>query len=407
MKILVVQETDWIKRGPHQQHHLMERLSLRGHQIRVIDYQLLWRKEARKNLYSKRQVLQRISKVHKEANITLLRPAMVKIPGLDYLSLIFSHKKEIARQVKKFRPEIIVGFGILNTYLAMKLAKKNGISFIYYLIDVLHTLVPVRSLRWVAKILEKKTLKNSDGVIVINDKLKDYAIEMGSDPDRTYLVRAGVDFERFNSHIDGSKVRKQYKIEESDFVLFFMGWLYDFSGLKEVTLDLAKIKKKESNLKVLIVGEGDLYAELKKIRQKYNLQDRIILTGWQPYEKIPEFLKISDLCLFPAHDNEVTHNIVPIKIYEYMAAGKPVIATRLPGVVKEFGNNNGVIYADEPREVVKRTVELIKNGDLAEQGLRAKRFVKRYSWDNITQDFEAILEKACLNSMGRSRVNEK
>lgn len=90
-----------------------------------------------------------------------------------------------------------------------------------------------------------------------------------------------------------------------------------------------------------------------------------------------------------------------------MAAGKPVIATRLPGVVKEFGNNNGVIYADEPREVVKRTVELIKNGDLAEQGLRAKRFVKRYSWDNITQDFEAILEKACLNSMGRSRVNEK
>lgn len=391
MKILVVQETDWLKRGPHQQHHLMERLSLKGHQIRVIDYRFLWRKEAEKNLYSKREVLEGVSKVHKKANITLLRPAMVKIPGLEHLSLIFFHKKEIARQIKEFKPEVIVGFGILNTYLAMKLAKKNDIPFIYYLIDVLPSLFPVKSVQWVAKIFKKKTLKSSNGVIVINEKLKDYAIEMGSHPDRTYLVRAGVDLERFNPHIDGSRVRKQYKITKNDFVLFFMGWLYDFSGLKEVALALAKTKKKEFSLKLLIVGEGDLYAELKKIQREYSLQDRIVLTGWQPYDKIPEFLKASDLCLLPAQDNEVMHNIVPIKIYEYMAAGKPVLATRLPGVMKEFGNNNGIIYVNEAREVVNRTVELIKNGSLAEQGLKAKRFVERYSWDNITQDFEAIL----------------
>jgi len=375
----------------------MERLSLRGHQIRVIDYQLLWREEAKKSLYSKRQALERVSKVHKEADITLLRPAMVKIPGLEHLSLIFSHKREIARQMKEFRPDVIVGFGILNTYLAMKLARKGSVTFVYYLIDVLHTLVPAKSLQWVARIVGKKTLKNSDRVVVINDKLKDYAIEMGSNPDRTYLVRAGVDLERFSSHIDGSRVRKEYEIEANDFVLFFMGWLYSFSGLKEVALDLVKIKKKEFNLRLLIVGEGDLYPELKKIRQEYNLQDRIILTGWQAYERIPEFLTASDLCLFPAHDNEVTHNIVPIKMYEYMAAGKPVIATRLPGVMKEFGNNNGVIYVDEPGGVIKTTVKLIENGDLAEEGLKAKRFVGRYSWGNITQDFETILKKACLD----------
>ena len=45
MKILVVQESDWIKRNPHQQHHLMERLSLRGHQVRVIDYPIEWKEE--------------------------------------------------------------------------------------------------------------------------------------------------------------------------------------------------------------------------------------------------------------------------------------------------------------------------------------------------------------------------
>ncbi len=397
MKILVVQETDWIKRGPHQQHHLMERLSLKGHQIRVIDYRFLWRKEVKKSLYSKRQVFEGVSKVYKEANITLLRPAMLKIPGLEHLSLIFFHTKEIARQIKVFKPEIIVGFGILNTYLAMKLAKKNNVPFIYYLIDVLPSLFPTKSVQWVAKIFKKKTLKSSNAVIVINEKLKDYAVEMGSHPEQTYLVRAGVDLERFNPNTDRSIVREQHNIKKNDFVLFFMGWLYDFSGLKEVALDIARIKKKESNLKLLIVGDGDLFVELKKIQGENNLQDTIILTGWQPYHKIPELLKASDLCLLPAHDNEVMHNIVPIKIYEYMAAGKPVLATRLPGVMQEFGNNNGIIYVDEASQVVKRALELIKDGHLSEQGLKAKRFVKRYSWDNITQDFEAVLEKTCLD----------
>ena len=43
MKILVVQESDWMKRNPHQQHHLMELLGLRGHEIRVIDYEVDWK----------------------------------------------------------------------------------------------------------------------------------------------------------------------------------------------------------------------------------------------------------------------------------------------------------------------------------------------------------------------------
>ena len=43
MRILVVQETDWFEKGPLQQHHLMEKLSLRGHEIRVIDHEIIWK----------------------------------------------------------------------------------------------------------------------------------------------------------------------------------------------------------------------------------------------------------------------------------------------------------------------------------------------------------------------------
>ena len=398
MRILLVQESDWLARGPHQQHHLADRLSLKGHQIRVIDYEISWRQQEKKALYTQKQVFKHISKVLEEANITLIRPGILKISGLDYLSLIFSHRIEIGRQIEEFSPDIVIGFGILNAYLAMNLAKKARIPFVYYLIDALHTLIPFKFLQPLGKIIEKQSLKKADRVIVINEKLMDYTIKMGAHPERTSVVRAGVDLDRFNSNVKGRKVRKHYGIKKDDTVLFFMGWLYDFSGIKEVALSLVKIKDKHPDFKLLVVGEGDLYPELLQIREKHNLQDPLILTGRQPYGKIPEFIGTADICLLPAHHNKVMQDIVPIKMYEYMASGKPVISTKLPGIIKEFGYDNGVEYVDDPKEVIEKAIRLSESKKkLIEHGSRARRFVEKYSWDNITQEFETIL-KNTINS---------
>ena len=61
MRILTIQETDWLKRNPLQQHHLAEILSLRGHDIRVIDYEILWKTQGKRELYSKRETFESIS----------------------------------------------------------------------------------------------------------------------------------------------------------------------------------------------------------------------------------------------------------------------------------------------------------------------------------------------------------
>ena len=72
MKILVVQESDWLKRNPHQQHHLMERMALRGHEIRVIDYPIDWPNSSEGGLIYKREVHENISKIKENANKVLL-----------------------------------------------------------------------------------------------------------------------------------------------------------------------------------------------------------------------------------------------------------------------------------------------------------------------------------------------
>ena len=392
VKILLVQDTDWLLRGPHQQHHLIERLSLKGHEVRVIDYELLWRTQGKRELRSKRQVFSNVSRFYDGANVTLIRPGIIKLPWLDYVSSVFSYRKEIRHQIKDSCPDLIIGFGILSTYLAMRAARKNNTPFIYYWIDVLHRLIPFKPFHPIAMLLERKTLRQADKVLAINEKLKDYVIELGASPERTQTLRAGIDIERFDPVTKGDTIRQHYGLTRKDIVLFFMGWLYQFSGLKEVAPQLARIDS--PNLKLLIVGEGDAYEALQQIREKHNLKDRIILTGKKSYEEIPSLIAASDVCLLPAYpDEKIMQDIVPIKMYEYMAMKKPVIATKLPGVMGEFGEDNGVVYVDKPEDAVAKAMELVQSGRIQELGQKARSFVERYSWESITDEFEKILKR--------------
>ena len=71
----------------------------------------------------------------------------------------------------------------------------------------------------------------------------------------------------------------------------------------------------------------------------------------------------------------------------------PVIATKLPGVMKEFGEGHGVIYVDKPEDAFGKTIELIELGSVKEEGRKARKFVEEYSWDSIVDEFERILEE--------------
>jgi len=390
MKILVVQESDWTEVGPHQSHHLMERLSLRGHEVRVIDFEIRWRNHKRNGIFSHRQVIQNYHKAVEGGNVTVIRPAFIRAPILDYVSLLVSHGREIRRQFMEFQPDAVVGFGILNANMAIRLAKRHDIPFFYYIIDEIHRLVPEKPLQIVARIVESRNMRTADRVISINEGLREYTLRMGADPDRTEVIRAGVDLDAFNPG-DRKAIRAKYGIRDDEIVLFFMGWLYEFSGLREVALALAE--NRDPRIKLLILGKGDLWDTLQEIRREHGLEERIIMEPWVPYQEVPKYIMAADICILPAHKNDIMMNIVPIKIYEYMAAGKPVVATSLPGLIKEFGEVNGVLYAESPEEVLNKALELIKSGDIMPEGEKARNFVKPLNWDELTDIFERTLSK--------------
>ncbi len=175
-----------------------------------------------------------------------------------------------------------------------------------------------------------------------------------------------------------------------------MGWLYHFSGLKEVAIELARTKKK--NVKFLVVGEGDAFNDLQRIQKEHGLQNELILAGRRPYEEIPDFIAAADICLLPADPAEkVMHDGLPAKIYEYLAMRKPMISTKLPGVMREFGDDHGVVYVDRPEDAVGKALELVSSGRVEEMGRKARQFVESYSWDRITDQYERILASLISN----------
>lgn len=361
----------------------------RGHEVHVIDFPIGWMKELHKGFVAPKQIKKGVYKVV-PPGVTVIRPQIIRLPILSYLSVIVTHRLAIEREIINFRPDVIVGFGLLNARMAIRQGNKHGIPFVYYIIDELHRLVPEELFQPIAKNIESGNNKRSNAIIAINEGLKDYCIDMGADPKRTFLIRAGVDFERF-SKADGSKIRKKFGFNDNDTVLFFMGWLYNFSGLDEVALELAKSDNK--NLKMLVLGKGELWDRLHEIKNQFSLGDRLIIEDWKPYEEVPDYLAAADICLLPAKRSKVMENIVPIKMYEYLAAGKVVFATDLSGIRKEFREGNGVVYVNESKEVVSHAMDLILSGTLVSEGKKGQDFVRSNDWALMVDYFNKTLKE--------------
>lgn len=385
MNVVVVQETDWLRRGPHQQHHLFERLSRRGHEVTVLDYPILRPHWPAEPFVAKRQEHANAARIYPDARIRLVTPGTLSPAPLARPTSVLSHHAELVRLFRSRPPDVVVSYALSTGLPALRLARRHAVPYVFHVIDALHAIVPSRALQPVARAVERRLFAAADEVIVINDHLRDYAVRMGADPAHARVLRTGVDLQRFDPAADGTPERAALGIAPDDTVLFFMGWLYDFSGLLAVA---DALRSAPPGVRLLVAGDGDLYDTLCALRDS-TLGERLIMAGRVPYERIPGLLAAADVPLLPFERVPATEHIVPIKLYEYMAGGKPVVASPLPGVRRDIGEGNGVVYAPAA-EQVQAALDALPHA--AELGARARAFVEAHcDWETITDEFEAIL----------------
>ena len=393
MKILVVQETDWIERNPIQHHHLLELLSRRGHDITVIDYELLWHEQRGRGLIQRRKELADVQRVYPGAKVRLIRPGMIRLSGISRLSWLLANMAELRRRLEQDRPDLIVAYGISNAYLALRMARRHDLPVIFHVLDALHTLAESALIRPIAAAVERRVFLGADRVIVANRKLMEYAHSMGADPEKVTWLPAGADLEHLRPIEDEAAARQSYDLKAEDRVLLFMGWLYPFSGLREIAAALPEAVGRCPNLRLLVVGEGPQLPELSRLREELNLHEHLRLLGQKPYDELPKLLGASDVCLLPFQENDSTRYVVPMKLYDYLAAGKPVVANRLPGLVAEFSEEDGVLLASGPRQVLEGALALAQDRPRARAlGAAARRRMEANGdWEAVADRFEKLL----------------
>jgi len=65
-------------------------------------------------------------------------------------------------------------------------------------------------------------------------------------------------------------------------------------------------------------------------------------------------------------------------------------------MVSKFGKDNGVVFVEKPEDSVSKAVELIEKGNCEDLGFKARKYIEKYSWDNIADEFENILQESLI-----------
>ena len=165
---------------------------------------------------------------------------------------------------------------------------------------------------------------NKSSLIIVNSPalLKELRCAYALPDNKLFYLPNGADLEFFAQKIDHSFIEREYNLYDK-FVVLYTG-LIGYAQAPEIMVAAANILKDKKDIVFLIVGAGPL-AEKIKIQAKQLKLTNIIFTGLRPHQEMPQYVSLADVCLIPYQNKDTFKNNIPSKMFDYMAASKPMI----------------------------------------------------------------------------------
>ena len=247
---------------------------------------------------------------------------------------------------------------------------------------------------------EKIATRCSDRIISVTPQIAAYLTRyFHCQADKVKVIGNGVNTKNFHPIEDEALLwswRRRLGIAKEDVVIAFVGNLAPWQGVNILIESALQLLSNEKDLKFLIVGEGFLRDSLQKRVFGSGYEEKFIFTGMIKYEDIPILINIADICVAPfiSRRNRVT-GVSPLKVFEYMACGKPVICSRIEGL--EFVEVEGVGRLIDPEDVIgleKELYRLAKNPRermrMGQKGFKVAH--EKFSWESRVIKIEEVLE---------------
>ncbi|MHC1571132.1 MAG: glycosyltransferase family 4 protein, partial [Methermicoccaceae archaeon] len=217
-----------------------------------------------------------------------------------------------------------------------------------------------RLVGWAAAVADRIALKRASHVVAITQGIRDRLIEMGVPFEHITVIENGADIELFSPVEDAKQ-----KLGLSSPVVCFVGSLAPWQGVEQLVGAAPQVLEHVPDAHFLIVGGGALESELRQMVKEGGMDERFTFTGAVPYEKVPLYINAADVCV--VCKKPMRSGYSPLKLYEYMACAKPVVASRACGFeVLESVGAGLLVSPDDPEELAGAVVSLLKDEGLRE-----------------------------------------
>jgi glycosyltransferase involved in cell wall biosynthesis len=397
MNILVLHEVDYLKKVVYEVHDIPELLAARGHDVTFIDYEEHWERSHKLDLVRWRtEVVTGAHRAFDGEGIHLRRPGLIKLPVLDRLSSVPSQFLEIRRTLKSKRFDVLFVYSLPTSGLsAIWLARRAGVPVVFRSIEVLHRLrrFPVSSAIWLS---ERLAYPRVDRIVALTPHIKDYVTGMGAQPGKIDVLLPGIDPVRFHPEPKDVELMKKYALGPEHKVVMFLGTMYDFAGLDEVIAGFPRVLQSVPEARLLLVGGAGVLEQLRRLAKDRNLEKEVIFTGFADYDLLPKLINCADVTIDSFRDELITRHVFPGKVPQYLACGKPMVATPLPGLTGILsGEKDGVLFRELGPAFMDGLVELLTDDERRRRlGQNAFRYVEgNHRWDRVIDRLEGIFQQ--------------
>lgn len=236
-------------------------------------------------------------------------------------------------------------------------------------------------------------------IIVITQALKKEFTKIGFSDDSILVAPDGVDIEKFDLSISKEGARERAGLPLDKKIVMYTGHLFQWKGA-DVLLEVARsyqlsvpIKDRGYSTGVgtisyqpMFVFVGGTDYDLEKFRKKAKGLNNVLILGHKSHKDIPVYLKAADVLVLPnsAKEEISRYHTSPLKLFEYMASGRPIVASALPSIAEILNDRNSILVkSDDVNDLTEGVKKALNNNLLSEElAKKAKDDVKKYNWGN-------------------------
>ncbi len=280
-----------------------------------------------------------------------------------YLKSHAAHRAAIAKRIRKFQPDIVYERAHYLSSVGVRLAKANNIP---HLLEINAPFPEEKRNMEGSSFIDvvpelKNILSMTSRVVCVSTNLKEYFVDyVEADPGKFHIEPNGVNIGSFISRPElTAEIQSKFALRES-FVFGFVGSVFPYHGVDILVKSFASVREKYPAVKLLIVGDGMLN-ESRGLAKSHGVENDVHFTGPVDPKEVASYIQAMDACVMA--DSNVYGS--PVKLFEYGALAKPIIAPNKGPVTEVFEDGVSALITDADKDALtKCMLRLIENKDL-------------------------------------------